>query len=74
MQRSPTINTFRNSQFVSAVVFLLMAASFAFDNNGVQWMWKDTPVVGAILAGVSLVFWGFFARRAVRGHRSESRG
>ena len=51
------MNTFRNTQFVSAVVFLLMAGSFTFDSNGVQWMWKDTPAVGAILAAVSLVFW-----------------
>lgn len=67
------MNRFRNAQFVSAVVFLLMAAAFTFDSDGVQWMWEDTPVVGAILAAVSLVFWGFFARRVAKGHRSESR-
>ncbi len=68
------MNTFRNPQFVSAVVFLLMAASFTFDGNGVQWMWKDTPAVGAVSAAVSLVFWGFFARRAAKNHRGEIRG
>lgn len=68
------MNKFRNAQFVSAVVFLLTAASFTFDNNGVQWMWKETPVLGAILAAVSLAFWGSFVRTAVKGSRSELRG
>lgn len=61
---------FRNSQFVSAVVFLLLAVSFTFDDNGVWWTWRNTPIVGAILAAVSLVFWMFFARRAMKVHRS----
>lgn len=67
------MNTFRNSQFVSAVVFLLTAVSFGFDNTGVYWMWQATPVIGAIFAGISLVFWVFFTRRTVREHRNESR-
>lgn len=68
------MNKFRHTQFVSAVVFVLMAASIKFDHNGVQWMWKDTPVVGAVLAGVSLAFWLYSVRRVVREHRGESRG
>lgn len=53
------MKTFRNTQFVSAVVFLLLAVSFTLGNDGVQWIWKETPVVGAISAAVSFVFWGF---------------
>lgn len=67
------MNRVRNAQLVSAIVFLLMAVAFTFDSDGIQWMWKDTPVLGAILAAVSLVFWGFFVHRAVNGSRSESR-
>jgi hypothetical protein len=63
---------FRNAQFVSAVVFLLMAVSFTFGDNGVWWTWSNTPVVGAILVAVSLVFWVLFARRAMKVHRSRS--
>ena len=63
---------FRNAQFVAAVVFLLMAVSVTLDDNGVWWTWRNTPVVGAILVAVSLVFWVFFVRRAIKAHRSES--
>ena len=35
--RNQAMNIFRNTQFVSAVVFLLMAVSFTFDDNGVWW-------------------------------------
>lgn len=68
------MNKIRNTQFVSAVVFLLMAASFTFNGDSVQWMWKDNPIVAAILVTVSLVFWVFFALRATKTHRSESQG
>lgn len=68
------MDKFRNGQFVSAVVFLLTAASFTFDNHGIQWMWKDNPVLGAILAAVSLAFWVSFARRTLKDPRGEIRG
>lgn len=29
------MNMIRNAQFISAIVFLLMAVSFTFDDNGV---------------------------------------
>lgn len=64
------MNRIRNTQFVSAVVFLLMAVSFTFDGDSVQWMWKNSPIVGAILVAVSLVFWVFFALSVTRTRRS----
>ena len=68
------MNRVRSTQFVSAVVFLFLAASFTFDGDGVQWMWKDNPIVAAILVAVSLVFWVFFVLRATKSKRSESHG
>lgn len=63
---------FRNAQFVFAIVFLLAAASFTFGNEGAQWMWKDTPIVGAILAVLSFFFWVLFAWKATKSHRRDS--
>jgi hypothetical protein len=59
-------------ELVSAVVFLLSAAAFTFDGDGMHWMWKDTPIVGAVLAAVSLAFWAFFAVRLIRSRRGRT--
>lgn len=54
----------RSYQFVFGVLFLLWAAAFTFGDAGVHWMWRDTPVVGAVLLAVSIFFWVLLARKA----------
>lgn len=63
---------FRNAQFVAAIVFLLAAVSFTFGNEGAKWMWRDTPVVGASLAVVSVFFWVLFAWQATKSHPRDN--
>ncbi len=60
----------RNAQLFSAVVFLLTAVAFLFGDSDIQWAWRDNPIVGVILAAVSLVFWGFFAWSVIRIRRA----
>lgn len=61
----------RGAQLVSAVVFLLTAAAFTFNDSGVQWVWRDTPGVGVFLAIISLAFWVFLIRGLMSGLRGE---
>ncbi len=62
----------RTYQFTWGVLFFLFAASFTFGAGGVHWMWRDTPVVGAILLAVSIFFWVLLARAARRRGRSHT--
>ncbi|WP_207344087.1 hypothetical protein [Arthrobacter sp. E3] len=66
------MNRLRNAQLVSAIVFLLAAVAFTFEDTGIYWAWSDTPVVGAILVVISLIFWVFFVLNMLRTHRTES--
>lgn len=61
------MNRFRNSMFISAVLFTLGALSVSFDSTGVQWMWAQTPIVGVVLAVFGLSFGVVFVRFLRKG-------
>jgi threonine/homoserine/homoserine lactone efflux protein len=65
---------FRSWQFVAAVVFSLAAVSFFVEDDGIRWMWAQTPVVGAVLAAAAIVFWVLLALRGSAADRVGDHG
>ncbi len=61
----------RTYQFSWGVLFLFFAAAFTFGDGGLHWMWRDTPVVGAVLLALSIFFWVLLVREVRRRGRSD---
>lgn len=58
----------RSPFFIPAVLFLLLAVSFRFDDNGAVWLWHDQRVVAVILLLCSAAMWILL----IRGLRNRS--
>lgn len=57
--------------FIPAVLFLLGAASFRFDDDGVVWLWSGRAVIGVVLLTCSAVMWVLLVRGLRRGSNSK---
>lgn len=64
IERTKALVKRRSALLSCGLLFSLLPAAFAFDANGMRWIWADAPVGAILVAILGLASWaGYFATK-----------